>query len=352
MVDWTASMEQTYEFYEVDPNTWGDKKLIEVATSCNIDRDLTSLTLGSASINCTGTLNECYIRVYLITIQNGVKDKHPLGTFLVQTPSESFDGTVSTVSVDAYTPLIELKESPPPLGYSVLKGQNIMELASGLTSDYARAPVTLARSDKTLSGNFVANTDDTWLSFLTDFIAQAKFKYDLDEMGRILFAPEQDTASLQPVWTYTDDNSSILLPDITVDRDLYGVPNVVEVVYSSDDNFFYSVVTNDDDNSPISIKNRGRRIVHRETNPSFSGEPTQQLIDEYAEQLLRNLSSLEYTISYSHGYCPVRIGDCVLLNYESAGLKNIKAKVIRQSIECVTGCTVSETAVFTTKLWG
>ena len=24
MVDWTASMEQTYEYYLVDPNTWKD----------------------------------------------------------------------------------------------------------------------------------------------------------------------------------------------------------------------------------------------------------------------------------------------------------------------------------------
>lgn len=47
-----------------------------------------------------------------------------------------------------------------------------------------------------------------------------------------------------------------------------------------------------------------------------------------------------------HGYCPVRVGDCVLLNYERAGLKNIKAKVISQSINCGIGCTVEETAVF------
>ena len=73
---------------------------------------------------------------------------------------------------------------------------------------------------------------------------------------------------------------------------------------------------------------------------------------EYAERLLRELSSVEYKVSYSHGYCPVRVGDCVRLNYKRAGIADIKAKVISQSIPCEPGCTVDETAVFTTKLWG
>ena len=66
---------------------------------------------------------------------------------------------------------------------------------------------------------------------------------------------------------------------------------------------------------------------------------------------MRALSSIEYTVSYKHGYCPVRVGDCIRLNYARAGINNIKAKVISQSIECIPGCPVTEKAVFTTKLW-
>ena len=50
-------------------------------------------------------------------------------------------------------------------------------------------------------------------SYISDLIANAEYKFDLDDLGRILFAPDQDTASLQPVFTYTDDNSSILKSD-------------------------------------------------------------------------------------------------------------------------------------------
>lgn len=351
MADWSSSMQQSFEYYIVNPLTWKDVKLLDNVKSCTINRDSDSETLGSASFNITESIGECYIRTYLITSQNGVKEKHPLGTFLVQTPSSSFDGIAQAVSMDAYTPLLELKENPPPIGYSLLKDTNIMDMAYRLVRENARAPVVKTECKNILFNDFVSNTNDTWLTFITDLIANAKYTFDLDEMGRILFSPKQDIASLQPVWTYDDGNSSILYPDITMDHDLYGIPNVVEVVYSSGSNNYYSRVVNDDSNSPTSTISRGREIIYRVTDPDLIGDPTENQIQEYAEQLLRELSSIEYTISYKHGYCPVRIGDCVRLNYSRAKMTDIKAKVISQSITCEPGCPVTETAVFTTKLW-
>ena len=351
MPDWTKSMTQTYEYYIVNPNTWADDKLLDTVKSCTVNRDSGTETLGSASISLTETVGESYIRVYLVTIQNGVKEKHSLGTFLIQTPSSKFDGKVRDITVDAYTPLLELKDNPPPIGYSVFKNENIMDVAYSLCSELARAPVVRTSCKTTLNNDFVANTDDTWLSFLTDFIANAKYSFDLDEKSRILFSPRQDTASLQPVWTYNDDNSSILYPDVSIDHDMYGIPNVVEVIYSNGSSHYYAKVVNDDPNSPISTVSRGREITCRVTDPELAGDSTEAQIRSYAEQLLRNLSTLEYTITYTHGYCPVRVGDCVRFNYSRADLKNIKAKVISQSIKCEPGTQVTEKAVFTTKLW-
>lgn len=351
MPNWAASMQQTFEYYIVDPWTWKDTRLLDNVKSCTIKRDSESETLGSATIDISESVGECYIRAYLITIQNGIREKHPLGTFLVQTPSSSFDGKIRDVSMDSYTPLIELKEGMPPLGYSIPKDSNIMDLSYLLTREHVRAPVVKASSTSTLFNDFVADTNDTWLSFLTDLLANAKYAYDLDEMGRIIFSPKQDAASLQPVWTYNVDDESILYPELNMDHDLYGIPNVVEVIYSNGNGHYYSRVVNDDSNSPTSTVNRGREIIYRVTDPDLIGDPTNSQIDKYAEQLLRELSSVEYTITYTHGYCPVRVGDCIRFNYSRAGLKDIKAKVISQSIKCELGCPVTEKAVFTTKLW-
>lgn len=344
-------MQQTFEYYIVDPATWKDTKQITNVTKCSVSRDLGADTLGSATIDITESVGECYIRIYLVAIQNGYKEKFPLGTFMVQTPSTSFNGKLMNVSMDAYTPLLELKEKLPPLGFSVAKGQNIMDMVYNLASENARAPIVQATCDKTVYSDFVANTEDSWLTFLIDLAANANYEFMLDEIGRILFAPKQDTASLQPVWTYSDDNSSILQPELDLDHDMYGVPNAVEIIYSNGSNYFHTKIVNDDPNSPISTVNRGREILHRETEPSISGNPTKEELDQYAERLLSNLSTLEYSVSYTHGYCPVRVGDCVRLNYARAGLTNVKAKVISQSISCESGCQVEERAVFTNKLW-
>ena len=352
MPDWKQSMQQTFEYYTVDPGTWMDVKEIKNVRSCTITRDSEVETLGSATIDVDEDLGETYVRVYLVTIQNDVKERHPLGTFLAQTPAANFDGKSSTASLDAYTPLLELKENPPPLGYSLLKGENVMDIAYRLAREHARAPVVKTESSSVLYYNFVANTNDTWLSYITDLIANAKYSFSIDELGRILFSPKQDTASLQPVWTYDDSNSSILYPDIDRKRDLYGIPNVVEVTYSNGADFYFARVVNDDPNSPVSTVSRGREIKRVVNNPDLAGNPTDYQVQEYAKQLLRDLSSLECTVTYRHGYCPTRMGDCVLLNYARAGINNVKAKVISQTIDCTPGCKVTEKAVYTTKLWG
>ena len=350
-IDWTSSMEQSYEYYEIDPITWKDKKRIDNIKSCSISMDSEAVTCGSASFEAADIFGEIYIRVYLKIKQNNKDYRLPLGTFIIQTPSSNFDGKVNNISIDAYTPLLELKEKMPELGYTVIKNENIMSNAYRLAIENCRAPIIETTSDKILQTDFVAQPEDTWLTFLNDLISKAKYQFGLTDDGKIIFLPIQQIDQLQPKWTYTDDNSSILYPEIELKHDIYGIPNVVEVSYTVGGSVLYSRVVNDDPSSPTSIQSRGREIVYRETSPSLPGYPTQEMVDEYAENLLKDLNSITCQITYSHGYCPVRIGDGVRLNYKKANLIDIKAKVIRQTIRCVSGCEVSETAIFTKKLW-
>lgn len=352
MPDWNRSMQQTYEFYKVDPASFGISEQLTQILSGDVTFDAESETISHSSITVTDELGECYIRPQLVTIQDGVTEKFPLGSYLAQTPSTSFDGKQTSISMDAYSPLIELKEKLPPIGYTAMKNANILRLAGRLTSENTRAPVVIGNLETTLTENFVAEPSENWLTFLTSLLSSINYGYALDELGRILFAPIQQISSMQPIWTYNDDNSSILYPDISVERDLYGIPNVVEVCYSSANGTMYSRVSNDDPESPVSTVARGREIVHRETDPKIPGAPSQAYLNSYARKLLRTVSSIEYKLTYSHGFCPVRLNDCVLLNYTRAGLENVKAKVIRQNIKLETGCKVEETAVYTRTLWG
>lgn len=357
MIDWNSSMSVTYEYYVVDPKTWKDTAKLGVVKSCSITRDSEAETLCSASIDVNELVGECYIRAYLVAIQNGITEKHPLGAFLVQTPSSSFNGRSRTVTMEAYSPLLELKEKYPPIGYSLPKGEDIMDVAYRLIRELLRSPVVKNKCNNEdyayLLNDFVSDPSDPWLIYLKDLVANAKYDLDLDEMSRVIFVPRQDTTALQPVCTFDDSNSSILLPEITMDHDLYMIPNVVEVICSTGLEKHYARVVNDDPNSPTSTVRRGREIVHRVTNPELVGNnPSVKQIDSYAENLLKEKSTVEYTISYTHGFHPrVRPGVCVRLNYERAGLTDIKCKVISQTIKCATACLVTEKAVFTQKLW-
>ena len=364
MPDWTKNMEQSFEYYTVDPTTMADVKRLYNVKSASFDRDSKAETLGSATIDITNSVGESYIRCYMKTVQEGVTEKFPIVTVLSQTPSSTFNGKIMDVSMDCYTPLIELKEKQPPLGYTVRKGTRIMDAAYNIVSKNCRAPVNRVEPifgkdqngeeidlSPTLQYDFVADTNDTFLSFVIALIANANYELGLSARGDILFLPKQKLESLQSVWDYDDDNSSILYSEITVNHDLYGIPNVVEVIYSYGSDYKEAVAINDDPNSPTSTVSRGRRIIYRDTDPSLRGYVTQEQLNDYAERLLKELSTLEYTVSYKHAYNHVNIGDCVRLNYTRAGIKNIKAKVISQNIKAEPGCPVSEKAVFTSKLW-
>lgn len=354
MPDWSKSMQRTFEYYTVDPGTWKDVKKITTVKQCTITRDSEADTLGSASIDIDEDIGETYVRVYLITIQNGVQEKFALGTFLVQTTPSSFDGKTKTISADAYTPLLELKEKLPPIGYFVPEELNIMDEVYKITRDNVRAPVIKPSCTEILHKDFIAEPDETYLDFVTSLMSNAKYILTLDETGNILFSPKQDMAALQPVATFNDDNSSILYSDVDMEQDLYGIPNVVEVVYSTESKNIIIKAYNRDPDSPVSTINRGREIIHRVTDPSIMGNPDVDnnfnQLKEYATQLLKELSSIERVISFTHGYYPLRIGDCVRLNYTRAGINNVKAKIVSQNISCTPECPVTNTAVFSTKL--
>lgn len=353
MIDWTKPMQQTFSFYSVNPGSFTNAEKIETITSANINWDWNSETLGSATFETTEDFGECYIRVYLDVVQEGETGRVPLGTFLAQSPSDNFDGMVNTISVDAYTPLIEMKEKLMPIGFTVTTGERIMKYVNILTAEGTRAPVIIADDDISfIPYNFVASMDDTYLSYTAALMKACARRYNIDKLGTISIDPIQDDRAIKESWVFTTDNSSILYPECSVSRDLYGIPNVVEVVYSQNGRVITSTAVNDEPDSPISVGNRGREIMYRDTSPQLNGLVTQDMVDEYAKRLLKSLSNLECTVSFSHGYCPVDCGDAVIIHYPEAGINWQRAVIKSQSLDCSTGCKVSSKATFNRSLYG
>ena len=65
---------------------------------------------------------------------------------------------------------MELKEKNPPIGYSIYKNENILDRAYEILRNQMRAPIVRDNKDITINENFVANLDDTWMTFIIDLL--------------------------------------------------------------------------------------------------------------------------------------------------------------------------------------
>ncbi len=341
-------MRDTYEFYQVDPGTWADARRLDSMDEAAVNWDSSQDIRGNATMKGAEDLGEAYVRVYLV--RDGRKS--PMGCWLGQTPAASHDGRSRTVDMDAYSPLLELMDDLTPVGYYFPAGANIVKSVVDAAREHCHAPVIGAvdTGAKLFSEPYVAELDESWLEFLSGALAKADLEFGLDEMGDVVMVPVREIESMQPVYTFTDGNASLLMPDVEDSRDLYGIPNVVEVVCSTEAGCVVGRAENDSPSSPVSTVCRGRDVTVRDTSPDLE-DPTQEEADAYARRRLVELSSVEHEVTYEHDYVEgVRVGDCVLLGFERAEI-DARAIVTRQEIACETGCLVRETAKYTEVVW-
>lgn len=346
MADWTRGMGRTYEYWEVDPSTWGDVAPVEGVTGCTIVRDDDTETLGHATLEMDGWEGERYIRSYLVTEQWGVRERWPLGTFLAQAPSVDFDGVRASSSVEGHTPLKELADDRPPVGFSVSSGDAVAAAAQ-LMAAHARMPVGSPCAGTPLSGPYVAEDGDTWLSYCKGLLAKGGGRAGLDAMGRAYFSPVRNPMSLMPTRVFDDSNSSIILPGVRISSNLPDAPNAVEVVWSDGERCLVGKASDADPDSEASTASRGRRVLFRELSPELPDSPTQADADALAGRILREKGAVTYEVTYTHGYVPdVMPGVAVRLRYAAAGI-DVVAVVASQTIEATPGCLVTETARYT-----
>ena len=346
MADWTQGMTRTYEFWEVDPATWGDERRLDSVTGATIVRDSDDETLGNASFDMDSWEGEKYIRTYMVTEQFGLRERWPLGTHLVQVDNTLFDGMRGSTTVQGFTPLKELADDYPPLFYYVDSGYATAH-AARLMATYGRMPVDEGFDGGVLYEAHVAEDSDTWLSYIRGLLAKGCAHIALDSRGVALVAPDQDPSSLMPVRTFDDSNSSILRPEVRVTSNRPEVPNVVQVVYSTESGCLVGEAVNSDPSSETSTVALGRRKLLRVTSPDLPDNPTQADVDDLARRTLRKEGHAVYEVAFSHGFVPdVTLGSAVRLAYRAAGI-DVVAVVVRQTVPCTPGCVVETTARYT-----
>ena len=343
MIDWKRSMQQRFRYYEVDLRTWRDVREISCVSSCEVTRDIEADTIESATLTLVGgSIGETVVRAYMECRQGGPWERFGIGTWMCQTPKRTWRRGVGELEVRAYSPLLAVSDDKPPVLHTVRKGadpalQAVNALSNGI------APVHPCSSSATLDEDHSCEPGENWLELASEMATAAQMKVMVDEKGMPFLEVDRDASSLASSWTYEDGKDSILLGGIDDQCDWYGLPNVVEVVAETDDMTYVGTATNNDQLSALSIASRGRRVVERHTDLEFS-TVSQAAVDRAAQKKLSEAGSVERRLTYEHGYCPVKLGDCVRLISKRHGI-DTKCKVVKQTLSLSTGCRVTEEAV-------
>lgn len=349
-MDWTSSLRINWRYTLVDPDTWVDTDEIPFVRSCSVTWDADSDLLVSGSLEIDGEIGEePYVRIWCDAVQGDLAERHAVATLLCQTAKGSTEGTVRTAEAEAYSPLLELSDDKPPVGWSV---SGSADEAIALICSHMRAPYVPYESGVTLATAVVATEDESWLDMLWAVCEEAGLEFWVDGMGRLVFGPTAEPWALQPVQTISDtDPRGILFAEREVETDLFGIPNHFEAIRSDTGEWVKGEAWNDDPASISSTVRRGRVITHRETNPDGLPSGSSQLVaDEYARTRLREESVITRTYTLGIGYLPLRLGDAIRFSDSKLGVEEV-VMVNGMELTCDVEARLSLTATSTEELW-
>ena len=198
-IDWTAPMTRRARYFEMNPATWRDVAELDGVESCSTLWDLTLPTLGSASFKLPPVRRETWIRVYVHAEQDGETADVAAGAWLVPPPDLDWTGARLTATADGYTPLKELDDDGPSYGWTVDSGEDALAAAAAICAAHCRAPVVPPAAEAALEEPYSAGDGMSWLGYVRALLDKVGWEVMVDGMGRILFEPVRDAATLQPV---------------------------------------------------------------------------------------------------------------------------------------------------------
>lgn len=353
MADWTQPFRASYRYMRVSRATGLETERLDgILDDGTIERNDDTSCKESATVTAVDWrgIGPDLVRVYLdAEFDDGSTGSAALGTFLPSTSSRTVGGAARTSTVQLTGRLAELDEDMFGQAFQLPAGTDAVGYAAqicraaGFSVIADDSPYVLPEAvaygigAPSSSGSAVEGK----LAVVNDLLDRAGFSSArTDALGRIVmrrYAEPQDRA---PSASFIEGADARFLREVEDGRDVSGVANAVYAVYSApesdDGERAAGVVGSAEDASggEFSIASVGRRIVRRE---SYSEEATQEEADAKAAELLRTSQAVKRTVSISHVYAPLTIGDSFDLTYRSQGLTGRYA-VRTQRITLGAGC--------------
>lgn len=232
----------------------------------------------------------------------------PLGVYLMNGPSRTYEDTGIDVQVDLYDKLLVLDQTKVRTTTTYPAGTVVTTALRTLLANY---PVAITDSPETLTvpQSFPVNTS---LLQIANALLKTINYFSLSADGYGVFRADHYTAPAYRAveWEFEDSKTSIYKPGFVEESDLWDVPNIVTLQARNDGvgPILTSTARNDDPNSPTSTVRRKREIDYYEDNVEAT---SQAILDSMAYRRLLDLSTKALTVQCDHAPLPLDLNDAV-----------------------------------------
>jgi hypothetical protein len=252
-----------------------------------------------------------HARVRPVLLIDGVPEE-PLGVFVPAAPVEQWDGGGGRQEIELLDRTSIISQDYVDTTYTVTKGTNVISAVRKLIASTGERVGALTASTE------VTNSDMTWgagtnkLTIINELLESAGF-FGLWADGNGQFRAEEYQPPKNRAVRYEllDNEHSIYIPTLSIDRDIYAIPNkVIMTAQGEGESEGWTVVaTNENEASPFSYQRRGRWV----TDVQLGIEATSlENLQSKAERRLASLTATQATIEIQHAPVPgLRVNDVV-----------------------------------------
>jgi len=346
-MDWGRGYSSVWRVYRVDESTWADGPVVSGITSATVERDCgdTNPLMESGTFTAdtapTADFDPGYYRIVLYPQQGGMAERVDVATLYCQSSRKENDKGRASHDVKGDSVLYPASVRVMVAGSYFPQGAGCMDQAARLLRQCLAAPVYVdSANDPVLAQNVVFDAGVSALDAVHMVLDACNCVMQIHGDGTVHLMNRPTTVGL----LLDRANARLLEPNVASDYDLTGVPNRY---YARQDKLL-EVAVNDDPDSEVSTVARG--YPHDE----YDGSPVRvngETLYGYCCRRLEEMSLANDKRTYTRKWWPDIYPHSVVHGSMPSVSLDGDMRVLKQSIDCSYGISVTEEAAREVALW-
>lgn len=316
--------DETFIYRRVSWDTWQEHEDYDFITKGSIEQSADSELKVTGSFDFEGYVlpNESdLIRVYYEFIDDyDVQSSTAVATLLVSYADldyyDTLKGIKSSGTLDGQSVLAILDDKKIGVPQTIRRNSNAVYEAEQLALECGLR-TNVEPSSFSLSADHTFDAGASYLEMVNWLLSTAGYTEAFpDAMGVVQMLPYIATQGRTDYEIFANNDESIMYPEIVETNNWQSTPNVVRLIYNTDDACVAAWARNET-GSRASLDARGGREITYFEEISDLGEGLSKAnsLRELAEQTLLEQSSDVEFVTFEHAYKPLTVYDPVQVNY-------------------------------------